>query len=112
MIEIKLAEALLRRKELAAKVQITSQVKTANLYQEKIQRVRVTEGLDDITATVPKLLLAQVTHENDFYASQLRKIDAAIQQTNWTAKLEVDDNAMRDYMDAYPDAHKKFSMKS
>ena len=86
---MKLAEALLRRKELQGKVDRASNIKTQDVYELKMTRKQVHEGIDDIVAQVPKLTLSQVTAECDFYSKQLRLIDAAIQQANWTTDLEV-----------------------
>lgn len=96
---MKLAEALLRRKELAMKVAQIAAIKPQNLFEMKIIRKNITENIDDIQATVPKLTLSQVTAEYDFYARQLRLIDAAIQQANWTTELTgiVDGDVMKDY---------------
>lgn len=98
----KLAEALLRRKELEAKVRQLAHIKNEALFDVDIKRVRAQDGYDDITARVPKLTAAQVTEEHDYYANKLRLIDAAIQQTNWTAGIEVDDRVWVDYLDSKP----------
>ena len=100
-MQIKLAEALLRRKELQGKVNTAEQIKSANLYENKVQRISVMAGTDEVTANVAKLTLSQVTHEYDFYSRALRKIDAAIQQANWTSEISVDADAMADYMDIH-----------
>ena len=98
-MEIKLAEALLRRKELQAKVEILSKFKENQLiYEVRAQRIKVTDGLEDLNANCPKMTASQVTQEYDWHARQLRLIDAAIQQTNWTATLIVDDSAMGDFV--------------
>jgi len=96
-MKIKLAEALLRRKELMGKVQSLNQIKQANIFEVKSTRKMVHEGIDDIVAQVPKLTASQVTAEFDWHARQLRLIDAAIQQTNWTVEVEVDPTIMADY---------------
>ncbi len=95
---MKLAEALLRRKELAGKVAVLQQIKLANIYETKVTRKAVHEGIDDIIAQVPKLDAAQVTAEFDFAARQLRLIDAAIQNTNWITEVNVDGSVMADYV--------------
>lgn len=95
--KIKLAEALLRRKELQDKVNILKTIKDKDLFEIRAQRKQVTENLDDIVAQVPKLTASQVTAEFDFYARQLRLVDAAIQQANWTVEIEVGDTVMGDY---------------
>lgn len=105
-MKIKLAEALLRRKELAAKVAQTGAIKQAQVYELKTQRKLVSEGIDDIVASVPKLTLSQVTAEHDHYSRALRLVDAMIQQTNWTAEVEVDPRAMQSF-DEWNDARPK-----
>jgi len=97
MSQVKLAEALLRRKELQAKVQQLNDFKRADLFEVKAQRRNVTESMDDIVAEVPKLTASQVTAEYDFYARQLRLIDSAIQQANWTTEVSVGESVMSDY---------------
>lgn len=89
-MKIKLAEALLRRKELQDKVDRMSNLRVAELFETKVQRQRVTENIDNVEAQVCKVEFNQVTKEYDFYAGQLRKIDAAIQQANWTTDIDVD----------------------
>lgn len=98
-MQIKLAEALLRRKELQAKVEVLKNIDAKSLYEIKAQRRQVTDSLDDIVAQVPKLTASQVTAEYDWHARQLRLIDAAIQQANWTAEITVDNSVMADYAD-------------
>jgi hypothetical protein len=97
-MQIKLAEALLRRKELQQKVDILKDIKQNQmLYEVRGQRVKVTDGLDEITATFPKLTLSQVTQEYDYHARQLRLIDAAIQHSNWTCHVDIDNIVMEDF---------------
>lgn len=96
-MKIKLAEALLRRKELTGKIQSLAQIKQANIFEVKVTRKAAHEGIDDIVAQVPKLTASQVTAEFDWHARQLRLIDAAIQQTNWTTEIDVEPQVMSDY---------------
>ena len=96
-MKIKLAEALLRRKELQHKVDVLSKIKDTDLFEVRAKRVNVTESLDDIVAQVPKLTASQVTEEFDWHARQLRLVDAAIQQANWTTELDVGESVMADY---------------
>ena len=87
----KLAEALLRRKELQQKVDQLFNIQQKALVEVVVDRRKAHENIDDIIAKVPKLTASQVTAEYDFYASQLRKIDALIQKANWTLDVpEVD----------------------
>lgn len=97
-MEVSLAEALLRRKELQGKVEVLKKFKETQVYYEvRGQRVKVTEGLEDINANYPKLEASQVTAEFDWHARQLRLIDAAIQQANWTTKINVEESTMGDF---------------
>ena len=96
-MQIKLAEALLRRKELQGKVDVLKQIKDKDLFEVKGKRVKVSDSFDDIVAQVPKLEASQVTAEFDWHSRQLRLIDAAIQQANWTTEIEVSDVVMSDY---------------
>ena len=94
-MEIKLAEALLRRKELAEKLSILRHFKDNQLYYEvRGQRVPIDKGIEDLNMNVPKLTASQVTAEYDFVAKQMRLIDALIQQTNWTAIVQIDPMVM------------------
>jgi len=97
---MKLAEALLRRKELQDKVQRIAVVREKDVFEVKTARKAAHEGLDDIIAQVPKLTLAEVNKEYDFYAKRLRLIDAAIQQANWTTDIAVDEIVVQDYGDS------------
>ncbi len=97
-MKVKLAEALLRRKELQGKVDVLKQIKDKDLFEVKARRQQVADGIDDIIAQVPKLTASQVTTEYDWHARQLRLIDAAIQQANWTCEIEVHDESMGDFV--------------
>jgi hypothetical protein len=96
-VKIKLAEALLRRKELQGKVDVLGQINEKALYEVRAQRKQVTDSIDDIVAMVPKLSASQVTQEYDWHARQLRLVDAAIQQANWTCEVDVGDSVMADF---------------
>jgi len=96
-MNIKLAEALLRRKELQGKVDQLKSISQNALFEVVLQRRQVNDTIDDIQAKVPKLTASQVTAEHDWYAKQLRLVDAAIQQANWTTEIEVGETVMRDY---------------
>jgi len=97
-MKLKLAEALLRRKELGEKVKSVQNFKQADLYEVKAKRVHVAENIDDLTLSVPKLNLSQVLSEFDFYSRQLRLIDGAIQQANWTVEIDVNDTVVQDWV--------------
>lgn len=97
MTTIKLAEALLRRKELQNKLTVLANIKANALFEVKAVRKLVADGIDDVVAQVPKLTAAEVTAEYDWHARQLRLIDAAIQQVNWTADVLIQDTVMQDF---------------
>jgi len=98
-MKIKLAEALLRRKELQEKVDQLRQINKEGLFEIRVKRLNVTESVDDVTAQVPKIKLEQVTKGFDYYAKQLRLIDAAIQQANWVTEIEIMGDVMKDYVE-------------
>jgi glucan phosphorylase len=97
---MKLAQALLRRKELHSKVEQIRPLTNKDIYEVKVQRRNISETIDDITATVPKVELKQVTAEFDYYSSQLRHVDAAIQQANWTTEIKPEIEVMKNYKEA------------
>lgn len=97
-MDIKLAEALLRRKELSEKLNVLRHFKDNQMYYEvRGQRVKVTEGIEDLNMNIPKLEASQVTAEFDHVARQLRLTDSGIQNANWTTILEVDPMVMEAY---------------
>jgi len=98
-MQIKLAEALLRRKELNEKVAQLKQINVTGLFEVKVRRQSVTENVDNISATVPKIKLSQVAAGYDWYAKQLRLVDAAIQQANWVTEIQVGDDVMKDFVE-------------
>lgn len=95
--QVKLADALLRRKELQIKVDALKHIKEKDLFEVRAARKQVAEGIDDIVAQVPKLTASQVTQELDWHSRQLRLVDSAIQQANWTTAIELDDSVMSDF---------------
>lgn len=97
MSKVKLAEALLLRKQYMGKVAQLATIKDRDLFELKAKRINVTDALDDIQAQVPLLSAAQVTHEYDWYSKQLRLVDAAIQQANWTTDISIPTEAAKGY---------------
>lgn len=95
---MKLAEALLRRKELQTKVDRLKPIDQRDLYETKTGRKQASEGIDDIIAQVSKISFQQFTHCYDWHAKQLRLVDAVIQQANWSMDVEV---STKDYVDPY-----------
>jgi hypothetical protein len=97
-MKIKLAEALLRRKELNDKVAQLKAIKDKDLFEVKGKRQKLTEDLDDIILQVPLLTSTEVTAAYDYHARALRLIDASIQQANWTTEIDVESKCMEDYV--------------
>ena len=96
---MKLAEALLIRKELQAKVERLHAIDSREVYESVTKRGRIEDGFQDLIAAVPKMAFQQFTHCYDWHARQLRLVDAAIQQANWTT--EVEGSFGGDYIDPY-----------
>lgn len=97
---MKIAEGLLLRKQLAQKVEQLKTIKVQGdqgLLEVKFSRKPVqsqTEhGLDELVAQVPKITMKEFTKEFDLYASELRKLDAALQQANWAFDLNYNQPA-------------------
>ena len=96
-MQVKLAEALLRRKELQQKVDQLFNIKQSDMAEMKVKRINVADGIDEVTALVPQVKVAQITRAYDWHARQLRLVDAAIQQANWVTEIEVNDSVMQDF---------------
>jgi hypothetical protein len=91
---MKIAQALLLRKQLEQKVQQLQPIKqlgAQGLFEVKTQRRNVSADTDEITFQVPKVTLAEVTKEYDKYATALRKLDAAVQKANWEFDVDFTD---------------------
>ena len=90
---MKIAEGLLLRKHLEAKVQQLQPLKLADprMFEVQTRRVNVTDQTDEITLNVPKVQLSDLTKEYDKYASALRKPDASLQKANWNFDLDFTD---------------------
>ncbi len=99
MKRLKLAEALLRRKELNDKVERLKPIKGDQILAMVVHRISVTDQLDEVRAQVPRVSMEQITAAYDHYSRALRLIDAAIQQANWTTEVEVDDVAVDSYVE-------------
>ena len=98
-MKMKLAEALLLRKELQTKVDRLKQIDSESIYQTQTGRGKVEDGHQELIAKVAKVSFQQLTHCYDWHAKQLRLVDAVIQQANWTT--EVDGDFGGDYVDPY-----------
>lgn len=94
---MKLFQALLRRKELQNKLDRMKTINEKELFEVKAQRKNVTENIDDIIAQVPKMTFSQFNAEYDYYAKQLRQIDAFIQQANYTTETDAPKDLLEDY---------------
>lgn len=95
---MKLAEALLRRKELQDIIARMGAIQQKELFEVKAKRVNVTENIDDVTAMVPKITWDEFDAAYNFHAKRLRQIDAAIQQANWTTEIDVPESVNDDYV--------------
>ena len=93
----KLAECLLRRKELQQRLDRMNQIDNKDLFEVRVQRKNVTENIDDVIAQVPKMTYAEFESEYRHYAKALRLIDGAIQQVNWTAEVDGVDQCFKDF---------------
>lgn len=87
---MKIAEALVLRKHLEAKVEQLKPLYLQGekgLFELKTERVKVSEEVDEVKLTIPKVQLKDVTKEYDMYSKTLRELDTAIQQANWLSEV-------------------------
>ena len=92
---MKIAQALLLRKQLEQKVAQLQPIKVqgdGGLLATKVRRINVNAEIDEVSIEVPKITLAEVTKEYDKYATALRKLDASIQQANWKYDVDFSDS--------------------
>ena len=90
---MKIAEALVLRKHLEAKVKQLEPIKVAGengAFELKTERVKVTDEVDEVKFQVPKVELKSITKEYDMYSKALRQLDTAIQAANWQYEVSVD----------------------
>lgn len=88
---MKIAEALLLRKQLDGKVKQLEPLKLQGdngVYETKTQRRSINENVDEIIAQVARVDLKTITREYDHYATELRRLDASIQKANWTFDVD------------------------
>lgn len=97
MQNIKLAEALLRRKELQEQVDRLKRINEKDLFKVAVKRQKVTEDIDQVIASVPKVSFNQIDHAYNWHARRLRMIDLVIQTANHATVVEVDETVMADY---------------
>lgn len=100
-MEITLQHALLRRKELDERIRQMQPFRDRDFFEQKIQRRRVDEGIDEVAVAIPKMTWTQFNAEFNFLQKQRRIIDGVIQQANWETKVD-DQGAMQDWVE--PDA--------
>ena len=92
-----LAELLIRRTELKAILARIDPIRDKDLYEVRVKRVKVEEGIDEVTAGIPKTSYSQIDAAWNYYSRALRRIDALIQRTNWDTSVEVDESIMNNY---------------
>lgn len=98
-VYMKIAEALLLRKQLEAKVKQLEPIRQLGeqgLFEVKTQRTSVSEQVDSVTFQVPKVTLSNVTKTYDHYASELRKLDASIQKANWEFDVDYKESTLKE----------------
>ena len=88
---MKIAEALLLRKQLEAEVKRLEPLKLQGqngLFEVKTSRKSVSETIDELTIQSPKITFADFDKEYSKKATQLRKLDTSIQKANWQFDVE------------------------
>jgi len=88
---MKIAEGLLLRKQLEAKVKQLEPLKLQGengVFEMQTKRININENVDEVSLKIPRVELSEVTKEYDRYATELRKLDASIQKANWEFSLD------------------------
>lgn len=95
-----LASVLLKRRQLKANLDSMNIVMTTAQFSPTLNRKPVTmtsqgvEGLDEVTAVLPKLDKADVQRNVNWISGNLRQLDAIIQRTNWSTTTQIGQTAM------------------
>lgn len=93
---VKLAELLVRRKELEDRIRRAPaphnfRVSAEELFQEISERVPIADGLGDLVTKVKRKAPSELKPFQvvDTLQRKLREVDACIQKTNWDTQVEV-----------------------
>lgn len=92
---MKIAQGLLLRKQLEAKVKQLEPIRNLGdqgLFEVKTTRKQAGDNIDEVAFQIPKVTLKEVTAEYDKYATALRKLDGALQKANWEFDLDFTDD--------------------
>ena len=95
---MKIAEGLLMRKQLEAKIKQLEPLRLQGekgMFETKTERRSVSDNVDEVNTTIPKITLKEITKEYDQYATQLRKLDAALQKANWNYELDFSEEELK-----------------
>lgn len=88
---MKIAEALVLRKHLEAKVKQLEPLKVNGdngLFELKTERVKISDEVDEVKLQVPKVTISDITKEYNTYSKALRELDTAIQKANWECEVD------------------------
>jgi hypothetical protein len=88
---MKIAEGLLLRKQLQAKTEQLKPLRDLGergVFDQQVKRQSVSDNVDEVTIVTPRVTLKDITSTYDHYATQLRKLDAALQKANWSFDLD------------------------
>lgn len=89
---MKIAEALVLRKHLESKVKQLEPLYfngQKGLFEVKTERKTISDNVDEVTMTIPKITMQDLTEEYDKYSKALRELDTAIQAANWQYDVKV-----------------------
>lgn len=92
-----LAVALLRRKALKLKIGQLQLMKANLPAGDNLKRTDVGDKFSQVTGYFVKIKPDEVQAELDFTQKQLRLLDGAIQQANWSQKLKVPSRVLMTY---------------
>lgn len=91
---ITVAEALLKRKHLAERVEVLRPLKNGadkGLFETRISRIKVSDDIDEAKLDIAKIKPEEITKEWDKACAELRKLDGLLQKANWTNVIDLSD---------------------
>ena len=100
-LTVSLAELLIRRTELKEILARAKPIQDKDIFEVRVNLVKVAEGVDEVTVGVPKVAFQQVEAHWNHHSQLLRQVDAMIQRLNWDTKVEVDPSVMAAWVDPY-----------
>lgn len=103
-VGVKLAELLVRRKDLEQRIRMAPsatnlRASVDDLYQEISERLPISEGLGDLMKKVQRKAPSEIKvfKVKDVLQQKLREVDAKIQKANWDTVVDVPSTVLSNF---------------